>query len=81
MASVHLRHAGITEVALPGDQPAMLCELRKRWLPTIVLAWGERYDSPLWTDRNQNSAYVCKEYLNFYLNKTLQVITLRCYDL
>jgi len=62
LASVHLRHAGITEVALPGDQPAMLCELRKRWLPTIVLAWGERYDSPLWTDRNQNSAYVCKEY-------------------
>jgi uncharacterized protein YyaL (SSP411 family) len=40
----------------------MLSELRKRWLPTIVLAWGERYDSPLWTDRNQNSAYVCKEY-------------------
>jgi uncharacterized protein YyaL (SSP411 family) len=28
----------------------------------VVLAWGERYDSPLWTDRNQNSAYVCKEY-------------------
>jgi uncharacterized protein YyaL (SSP411 family) len=40
----------------------MLRELRKRWLPTVVLAWGERYESPLWTDRNQNSAYVCKEY-------------------
>jgi len=63
LASVHLRHAGITEVALPGDQPAMLRELRKRWLPTVVLAWGEPYDSPLWTDRNQSSAYVCKEYL------------------
>jgi hypothetical protein len=62
LASVHLRHAGVTEVALPGDQPAMLSELRKRWLPTVVLAWGERYDSPLWTDRHQNSAYVCKEY-------------------
>lgn len=46
LASVHLRHAGITEVALPGDQPEMLRELRRRWLPTVVLAWGERYDSP-----------------------------------
>jgi uncharacterized protein YyaL (SSP411 family) len=62
LASVHLCHAGITEVALPGNQPDMLRELRKRWLPTVVLAWGEPYDSPLWTDRNQHSAYVCKEY-------------------
>jgi uncharacterized protein YyaL (SSP411 family) len=62
LSAVHLRHAGITEVALPGDQQNMLAELRKRWLPTIVIAWGESYNSPLWTDRNANRAYVCREY-------------------
>ena len=62
LSAVHLRHAGITEVALPGEQQNMLAELRKRWLPTIVIAWGESYDSPLWTDRNANRAYVCREY-------------------
>ena len=62
LSAVHLRHAGITEVALPGEQQNMLAELRKRWLPTIVIAWGESYDSPLWTERNANRAYVCREY-------------------
>ena len=59
---MHLRHAGITEVALPGEQYSMLAELRKRWLPTIVLAWGEPYESPLWTDRSTLKAYVCRDY-------------------
>ena len=62
LTAVHLRHAGITEVALPGEQNDMLAELRKRWLPTIVLAWGEPYESPLWTDRSASKAYVCRDY-------------------
>lgn len=62
LTAVHLRHAGITEVALPGEQYNMLAELRKRWLPTIVLAWGEPYESPLWTDRSTLKAYVCRDY-------------------
>ena len=62
LAAVHLRHTGITEVAITGEQPVMVDELRKRWLPTIVLAWGEPYDSPLWNNRSTNTAYVCRHY-------------------
>ena len=62
LAALHLRHAGITEVAIPGEQHKMLAELRSRWLPTVVLAWGEPYDSPLWSERSANRAYVCREY-------------------
>ncbi len=28
----------------------------------MVLAWGERYDSPLWTGRGDGLAYVCRDY-------------------
>ena len=62
LTAVHLRHTGITEVAITGQQPGMVDELRKRWLPTIVLAWGEPYDSPLWNNRSTNTAYVCRNY-------------------
>jgi uncharacterized protein YyaL (SSP411 family) len=27
-----------------------------------VLAWGEPYDSPLWGDREEGYAYVCRDY-------------------
>ena len=27
-----------------------------------VLAWGERYDSPLWAGREDGAAYVCRDY-------------------
>jgi hypothetical protein len=27
-----------------------------------VLAWGERYESPLWVDRGDGLAYVCRGY-------------------
>ena len=62
LTAVHLRHTGITEVAITGEQPGMVDELRKRWLPTIVLAWGEPYESPLWNNRSLNTAYVCRHY-------------------
>ena len=32
------------------------------WRPEIVLAWGERYDSPLWESRRDGYAYVCEHY-------------------
>jgi hypothetical protein len=35
---------------------------RARYLPGAVLAWGERYDSPLWEGREENRAYVCRRY-------------------
>ncbi len=27
-----------------------------------MLAWGEPYDSPLWSDREDGFAYVCRDY-------------------
>ena len=30
--------------------------------PNAVLAWGERYDSPLWEGRDDGRAYVCRAY-------------------
>ncbi len=27
-----------------------------------MLAWGERYDSPLWEGRPDGAAYVCRDY-------------------
>ena len=34
----------------------------RRYLPNAVLAWGERYDSPLWEGRVDGQAYVCRSY-------------------
>ena len=39
------------EVAVVGDRPDLVEVVQRRFLPTAVLAWGEPYDSPLWTDR------------------------------
>jgi uncharacterized protein YyaL (SSP411 family) len=62
LASVHLHHVGVTEVAVTGGRPDLLEVLRKRWLPTTVVAWGEPYASPVWENRASGAAYVCKRY-------------------
>jgi len=28
-----------------------------------VLAWGDPYDSPLWSERRDGYAYVCRDYV------------------
>jgi hypothetical protein len=53
---------GATEVVVTGDRPDLLTEVRRRWLPDAVVAWGEPTDSPLWTDRAPGYAYVCRGY-------------------
>ena len=60
LAAVHLRHVGTTEVVVAGDRPDLLAALRRRWLPTVVVAHGERTASPLWTGRDDGRAYVCR---------------------
>jgi uncharacterized protein len=32
------------------------------WQPNAVLAWGERFDSPLWEGRAEGNAYVCENF-------------------
>jgi uncharacterized protein YyaL (SSP411 family) len=62
LAAADLRHTGITEVAIAGDRPDLLAVVAERWRPDVVLAWGERYPSPLWDGRVDGKAYVCRDY-------------------
>ena len=63
LAAVDLRRAGITEIAVAGDRPDLVGAVHARYLPDAVVAWGERYDSPLWDGRRDGLAYVCHDYV------------------
>jgi uncharacterized protein YyaL (SSP411 family) len=62
LAALALRTRGITEVAVAGDRPDLVAVVHERWRPDVVLAWGERYDSPLWEGREGGRAYVCHNF-------------------
>ena len=62
LQAVDLAVRGTTEVVVAGDRPDLLAEVRSRFLPAAVLAWGERYASPLWDGRDDGRAYVCRGY-------------------
>ena len=63
ITAVWLRHAGTTEIVVTGDRPELVAEVQRRWMPNAVLAWGERYDSPLWAQRVDGLAYVCHDHV------------------
>ncbi|HEY6426926.1 MAG TPA: hypothetical protein VIX84_06815, partial [Acidimicrobiales bacterium] len=50
------------EVVITGSRPDLLDQVRRRWLPTAVLAWGERDGSPLFDGRPDDPGlgYVCQ---------------------
>ena len=62
LAAVDLLARGTTEIVVTGDRPDLLAVARQRLLPDAVLAWGERYNSPLWEGRDDGRAYVCQGY-------------------
>ncbi|MET0727720.1 MAG: thioredoxin domain-containing protein, partial [Acidimicrobiales bacterium] len=62
LAAVDLVARGTTEVVIPGDRPELVRPVQQHFLPNAVLAWGERYDSPLWEGRQDGLAYVCRGY-------------------
>jgi uncharacterized protein YyaL (SSP411 family) len=62
LAAVDLVARGTTEVVIPGNRPDLVAAVHTRFLPNAVLAWGERYDSPLWEGREDGKAYVCRHY-------------------
>jgi uncharacterized protein YyaL (SSP411 family) len=59
---LHFHHVGPTEVAITGKRGELVSYLQSQWLPTVVLAWGETFDTPLFTDRRDGLAYVCRQY-------------------
>ena len=62
LAAVELVQAGVTEVVVAGERPDLVRVVQERWLPSTVLAWGERFDSPLWEGRRDGLAYVCRDF-------------------
>ena len=62
LSGLDTRLAGTTEIAVAGDRDDLVRAAQERYLPRAVLAWGERYDSPLWEGRDDGFAYVCEGY-------------------
>ncbi len=62
LATVELLHDGTTEVVVVGDVPGAVEAVQQRFAPSVVLAWGEPYDSPLWTGRSAGYVYVCRDF-------------------
>jgi uncharacterized protein YyaL (SSP411 family) len=54
--------AGITEIAVTGDRADLVAAVQQQFRPNAVLAGGERYESPLWHERRDGLAYVCRDY-------------------
>jgi uncharacterized protein YyaL (SSP411 family) len=62
LEAIDLATAGTTEVVIAGDRTDLVAAVHRRYLPNAVLAWGERYPSPLFDDRTDGLAYVCRNY-------------------
>ncbi len=62
LAAVDLHSTGPTEIAVVGAGPDLVAAVQRRYLPNAVLAWGEPYDSPLWAERRDGHAYVCRDF-------------------
>jgi hypothetical protein len=62
LAALDLHHSGSTEIVVAGDRSDLVDTVQRAYLPNAVLAWGERYDSPLWEGRQDGLAYVCRQY-------------------
>ncbi|HWI05642.1 MAG TPA: thioredoxin domain-containing protein [Acidimicrobiales bacterium] len=62
LAAVDMVSAGVTEIAVIGELPELVRAVQRGYLPNAVLAWGEPYPSPLFEDRKDGLAYVCRDY-------------------
>ena len=62
LAGLDMAQRGFTEIVIPGDTAELVEVVRLRYQPTSVIAWGEAYDSPLWQDRANGHAYVCRNH-------------------
>ena len=62
LEALDLAAGGIDEIAVVGDRADLVAAVQTRYLPNAVLAWGEPYDSPLWHDRAEGFAYVCRNF-------------------
>jgi uncharacterized protein YyaL (SSP411 family) len=58
-------HSGTAsiEVVITGQRADLVDAFRRRYEPNAVMAWGERTSSPLWADRRDGLAYVCRQFV------------------
>jgi hypothetical protein len=62
LGALGLASDGLTEVVVAGDRTDLVAAVQRVYRPNVVLAWGERYPSPLWEGREDGRAYVCRNY-------------------
>ncbi len=62
LAAVDMAGIGLSEIVIVGDRPDLVAAVHQRWQPNAVLAWGERFESPLWHHRQDGLAYVCQQF-------------------
>jgi uncharacterized protein YyaL (SSP411 family) len=62
LGALGLAADGLTEVVVAGDRADLVTAVQRVYRPNVVLAWGERYPSPLWDGRDDGRAYVCRNY-------------------
>jgi uncharacterized protein YyaL (SSP411 family) len=62
LQAVDLVTSGIDEIAVVGDRRDLVDAVVAGYHPNAVVAWGERYDSPLWEGREDGHAYVCRDF-------------------
>lgn len=60
LRSADLLWNGMSEVVVPGGREDLVSLIHRTYLPDIVLAWGQPFDSPLWDSKQNGFAYVCK---------------------
>jgi uncharacterized protein YyaL (SSP411 family) len=63
LLATDLQRRGLTEVAIVGDLPDFVRVAHSFWRPDVVLAWGEPFDSPLWDEKKEGFAYVCRDFV------------------
>jgi uncharacterized protein YyaL (SSP411 family) len=66
VAAADLARRGLTEIVVTGSRPDLVAEVVQPYLPDAVLAWGEPFDSPLWSGRTDPAmaglAFVCRNF-------------------
>ena len=62
LAALDLAVGSRSEIVIAGHRPDLLAEVRRRYLPNTVVVHGGSFDSPLWTGRTGDQAYLCEGY-------------------
>ena len=61
LTALDLFQHDVTGVVVSGDRPDLVETVQSRYLPHVVLAWGQPFDSPIWEGRvDDGRTFVCQ---------------------